>query len=58
VALLVLFQLAFTYFAPLQHLFGTASLDTKTWLFIVLVGSSVLFLVEAEKIVLRRWFYH
>jgi magnesium-transporting ATPase (P-type) len=58
VALLVLFQLAFTYFGPLQHLFGTAPLDAKTWLLIVLVGSSVLFLVEAEKVILRRWFYH
>jgi magnesium-transporting ATPase (P-type) len=56
VGLLVLFQLAFTYLSPMQKLFGTASLDTTAWLLIVLVGSSVLFLVEAEKIVLRRWF--
>jgi magnesium-transporting ATPase (P-type) len=55
VGLLVLFQLAFTYLSPLQRLFGTAPLDATAWLLIVIVGSSVLFLVEAEKMILRRW---
>ncbi len=55
VGLLVLFQLAFTYLPPMQHLFGTAPLDASAWLLIVSVSSSVLFLVEAEKMILRRW---
>jgi magnesium-transporting ATPase (P-type) len=57
VALLLIFQLAFTYYPPLQRLFGTASLGYTDWLLIVLVGSSVLFLVEAEKVVLRQWVF-
>ena len=51
---LVLFQLGFTYLSPLQTLFGTAAIDLETWGHILLVASSVLFLVEAEKAVVRR----
>ena len=54
VAVLVLFQLAFTYLSPMQHLFGTAAIDMRAWLLILCVGSSVLFLVEIEKLILRR----
>ena len=51
---LILFQLGFTYLEPMQSLFGTASIELKLWLPIVLVSSSVLFLVELEKLVVRR----
>ncbi len=54
VGLLIVFQLAFTYLAPMQSLFGTAAIDAGVWVRIVLVGSSVLLLVELEKAVLRR----
>jgi magnesium-transporting ATPase (P-type) len=54
IAVLVLFQLCFTYLTPMQSLFGTASIDLKLWLYIFLVASSVLFLVELEKLFLRR----
>ncbi len=54
VGLLLVFQLCFTYLAPLQTLFDTAPLDALTWLRIVLVGASVLVLVELEKAVFRR----
>ena len=54
VGLLVLFQLAFTYWGPLQLLFGTAPIDAATWLRIVLVAATVLFIVEAEKAWARR----
>ncbi len=54
VGLLVLFQLAFTYLGPMQALFGTASIDAVIWGRIVLVASSVLFLVELEKALVRR----
>lgn len=54
VAVLIIFQLGFTYLAPMQTLFGTTAIDFKLWLPILLVASSVLFLVELEKYFLRR----
>ena len=54
VLLLVGFQLIFTYLGPVQSLFGTAAIGADVWLRIVLVASSVLFLVELEKAVVRR----
>jgi len=54
VALLILFQLAFTYLSPMQALFSTQGLDAFMWLRIVLVASSVLFLVELEKAMMRK----
>ncbi len=55
VALLVLFQLAFTYWPPLQLLFGTAAIDAHVWGQILVVASAVLWLVEGEKALLRRF---
>ncbi len=54
VGLLILFQLGFTYLAPMQALFGTAPIDAAIWMRIVIVASSVLILVELEKVVFRR----
>ena len=54
IASLLFFQLAFTYLSPMQTLFGTTGLSLATWLVITLVASSVLFLVEFEKEVVRR----
>ncbi len=54
VAALILFQLAFTYWGPLQMLFGTAALSAGNWLLIVLVAASVLFIVEYEKSRVRQ----
>jgi magnesium-transporting ATPase (P-type) len=54
VGLLLIFQLAFTYLAPMQTLFGTAAIDAGIWLRIVLVAASVLFIVELEKALVRR----
>lgn len=53
IAVLVLFQLAFTYVTPMQTLFGTTDIGFSVWLKIILVSSSVLFLVEIEKYILR-----
>ncbi|MCW8829671.1 MAG: cation-transporting P-type ATPase [Gammaproteobacteria bacterium] len=50
---LILIQLAFTYAPPFQLLFQTTPLSLVTWLEIVAVASSVLFLVELEKWWLR-----
>ena len=54
VALTILLQLGFTYWAPMQRLFGTRDLDLGTWGVIALASILVLALVEAEKAVLRR----
>ncbi len=54
IALLTL-QFGFTYLTPMQALFGTASIDPATWLRIVIIASSVLFLVEFEKYLVRRF---
>jgi magnesium-transporting ATPase (P-type) len=55
VGLLILFQLAFTYLPPMQTLFGTAAIGAGVWLRILLVAASVLFIVELEKALVRRW---
>ncbi len=54
IGVLIIFQLGFTYLAPLQSLFGTESIDFSIWLRILLVSSSVLFLVELEKYFVRH----
>ncbi len=53
ISVLIVFQLCFTYLAPMQTLFGTAAIELNLWLNIILVSSSVLFLVELEKYVVR-----
>lgn len=53
VFLLSLFQLAFTYWHPMQLLFGTVAIDLYTWAVIVAVASSVFVLVEMEKWIIR-----
>ncbi len=53
IAILIIFQLGFTYLAPMQSLFGTTAIDFDIWLRILLVSSSVLWLVELEKYFVR-----
>ncbi|HGX91684.1 MAG TPA: HAD family hydrolase, partial [Candidatus Tenderia sp.] len=54
IGVLITFQLGFTYLSPLQTLFGTTAIEFELWLRILLVSSSVLFLVELEKLCVRR----
>ncbi len=54
IAVLIVFQLSFTYLPPMQLLFGTTAIDAEIWLRILLVSSSVLFLVELEKYFARK----
>ncbi len=54
IAILIIFQLGFTYLPPMQSLFGTTFIDIDIWLRIIMVSSSVLFLVELEKYFKRR----
>ena len=53
IGVLTIFQLCFTYLTPLQSMFGTTAIEFEVWLIILLVSSSVLFLVELEKGVVR-----
>ena len=53
VVLVVFFQLLYTYAPPMQLLFASTALSIQQWMLIVLVSSSVLFLVEAEKWLIR-----
>ena len=53
IVLLIVFQLAFTYLPPMQLMFGTANMSPEAWIRVVAVASSVLFLVELEKWILR-----
>jgi len=54
ISILIFLQLAFTYLAPMQMLFGTTAINLNTWLQIIVISSSVLFLVELEKYVVRQ----
>ncbi len=54
IGILVLLQLSFTHLPPFQALFGTTDIGVQDWLRIALIASSVLFLVEIEKVFLRR----
>jgi len=58
IVVLIFFQLGFTYLAPMQLLFGTTAIGLDIWLRIILVSSSVLFLVELEKYFVRRIVMH
>jgi magnesium-transporting ATPase (P-type) len=55
IGLLFLFQLGFTYLEPMQALFATVAMDAGAWLRVVAVASTVLVLVELEKMVLRNY---
>jgi magnesium-transporting ATPase (P-type) len=54
IGILLGFQLGFTYLSPMQSLFGTTDIELNIWLPIVLVASTVLFLVELEKFFVRK----
>jgi len=54
IGVLIFFQLGFTYLTPMQSLFGTTAIDLNIWLRILLVASSILFLVELEKYFVRH----
>jgi magnesium-transporting ATPase (P-type) len=54
IGVLIILQLGFTYHAPMQALFGTTEIDFSIWLRILAIASSVLFLVELEKYVVRH----
>jgi Ca2+-transporting ATPase len=50
----LLLQFVVIYVPPLQQAFSTASLSARDWLVCAAVGSSVLWLRELSKVVLRE----
>ncbi|MBL6956501.1 MAG: cation-transporting P-type ATPase [Chlorobium phaeobacteroides] len=54
VAILIVLQSLFNYAPFMQSLFATVPLGLQDWAVILLVSSSVLFLVELEKYILRK----
>jgi calcium-translocating P-type ATPase len=55
IGLVIVLQVVFTYVPFMQNLFGVASIQPASWMRIVLVSASSLFIVEAEKFLLRRF---
>ncbi len=55
IGILIVFQLAFTYWSPMHTLFGTTAIGFDIWLHILAVSSSVLLLVELEKYFVRQF---
>ncbi len=55
VAVVLFFQMVFTYTPPMQLLFATRPLDLASWGIITLVAASVLVFVEIEKSLFRRF---
>ncbi len=58
IALVILFQLAFTYVPFMQTLFRTEPLNLDTWITLTAVAASVLVLVELEKWLIRLFNPH
>jgi magnesium-transporting ATPase (P-type) len=54
VAVVIFFQLLFTYLPLMQHFFATAPIDMGAWLRILGVGVLVFLAVEIEKAILRE----
>ncbi|WP_137938374.1 cation-transporting P-type ATPase [Chitinivorax sp. B] len=54
-AALTLQQAAFTYLPILNRLFDTAPMNGEQWLWVMLSGGVVMFVVEMEKWLISRW---
>lgn len=54
IVILLILQLGFTYLGPMQTLFATTEMSIAAWLRVIAVSSTVLFLVEIEKAILRN----
>jgi Ca2+-transporting ATPase len=55
VVVMVLLQLLFTYWTPMQTLFHSAPLDAPAWLAIVAVGVAIYLMIELKKRLTRGW---
>lgn len=55
IAILIVFQLGFTYLPVMQTLFGTYAIEISAWPQIIVIASSVFILVEVEKAIMRKY---
>jgi magnesium-transporting ATPase (P-type) len=55
VALVIVFQLLFTYLPMFQFLFHTEPLQLTEWLVLIAIAANVLWVVELDKWFARRW---
>ena len=55
IGVLLIMQIGFTYLTPMHILFGTTAMSIEAWMRIIVVSSSVLFLVEIEKFIIRKY---
>lgn len=53
IGLMLLLQLTFTYFPPMQRFMGTASMSAGSWVVVTMAGVAILLLVELEKMIWR-----
>ncbi len=53
IGILLIIQMGYTYLPAMQSLFASTAIDFYIWLRILLVASSVLFLVELDKFIIR-----
>jgi magnesium-transporting ATPase (P-type) len=56
IAVLTVFQLAFTYLSPMQAMFGTSAMSAADWLPVLFFCGALFLLVEIEKRFYRRYF--
>ncbi|WP_020482824.1 cation-transporting P-type ATPase [Methylomonas sp. MK1] len=55
VCCMTLLQLLFTYWPPMQQLFGTAAIGYDEWLLIIGIGIVIYATVGIEKLLVRHW---
>lgn len=55
---MTLLQLLFTYWPPMQALFGSAAIDREDWLLIIGAGLIVYTMVGIEKFIWRRFVFN
>lgn len=55
VALVIVFQLLFTYLPVFQFLFQTEPLGLTEWIVLIVISANVLWVVELDKWFARRW---
>ena len=54
VGILLVIQMAFTYWPPMQHLLGATPISAVDWVIIASAGLALLLLIEVEKAIWRR----
>ena len=55
---MILLQLLFTYWPPMQRLFGSAAIGYNEWLLIIGVGIIIYAAVGLEKLMFRKWYQY